>query len=217
MVRTKTRDREKLIEQYLPLARKLARRYAGHSEPYEDLVQVASVGLIHAADRFDPERGYAFSTFAVPTILGELKHYLRDAGWAVRMQRSLAEKAQAVSAAAAEMSARHPTVEQLAQYLEWPLEDVVEGLQAAQARAAVSLEAASASGGADPRVELADDRVTLAAACRRLPVIERQVLYLRYAEDMSQAAVASRIGVSQMQVSRLERAALARLRELAAA
>ncbi|HWE32537.1 MAG TPA: sigma-70 family RNA polymerase sigma factor [Solirubrobacteraceae bacterium] len=211
---TETRDRTKLIEQYLPLARKLARRYAGRGELYEDLVQVASVGLIHAVDRFDPERGYAFSTFAVPTILGELKHHFRDTGWAVRMQRGAAEKAHAVSVAAAELSTRRPTVAQLAQYLEWPLEDVVEGLQAAQARAAVSLEAAA--GRADPRVELADERMTIAAACRRLPMIERQVLYLRYAEDLSQSAVANRIGVSQMQVSRLERSALGRLRELAA-
>jgi RNA polymerase sigma-B factor len=210
-----SRDRAKLIEQYLPLARKLARRYAGRGEAYEDLVQVASVGLIHAVDRFDPDRGYAFSTFAVPTILGELKHHFRDVGWAVRMQRGAAEKAQAVSAAAAELSARRPTVEQLAQYLEWPLDDVIDGLQAAQAREAVSLEAAA--GRADPRVELADERVTIAAACRRLPVIERQVLYLRFAEDMSQSDVASRIGVSQMQVSRLERAALGQLRELTAA
>jgi RNA polymerase sigma-B factor len=213
-VSTETRDRTKLIEQYLPLARKLARRYAGRGELYEDLVQVASVGLIHAVDRFDPERGYAFSTFAVPTILGELKHHFRDTGWAVRMQRGAAEKAHAVSVAAAELSTRRPTVAQLAQYLEWPLEDVVEGLQAAQARAAVSLEAAA--GRADPRVELADERMTIAAACRRLPMIERQVLYLRYAEDLSQSAVANRIGVSQMQVSRLERSALGRLRELAA-
>ncbi len=210
-----SRDREKLIEQYLPLARKLARRYVGRGEPYEDLVQVASVALIHAVDRFDPDRGYAFSTFAVPTILGELKHHFRDVGWAVRMQRGAAEKAQAVSAAAAELSARRPTVEQLAQYLEWPLDEVIDGLQAAQARQAVSLEAAA--GRADPRVELADERVTIAAACRRLPIIERQVLFLRFAEDMSQSAVASRIGVSQMQVSRLERAALGQLRELAAA
>lgn len=208
------RDRTKLIEQYLPLARKLARRYAGRGEPYEDLVQVASVGLINAVDRFDPDRGYAFSTFAVPTILGELKHYFRDAGWAVRMQRGIAEKAQAVSAAAAELSAHQPTLEQLAQYLEWPLEDVIEGLQAAQARATVSLEAAA--GRADQRVELADERVTIAAAAKRLPVIERQVLYLRFAEDMSQSAVADRIGVSQMQVSRLERNALRQLRDLAA-
>ncbi len=205
----------KLIEQHLPLARQLARRYVGRGEPYEDLVQVASLGLIHAVDRFDADRGYAFSTFAVPTILGELKHYFRDVGWAVRVQRGAAEKARAVSAAAVELSARRPTVEQLAQYLEWPLEDVVEGLQAAQAHDTVSLDVTA--GRADPDLVGADDRMTIAAACRRLPVIARKVLYLRFAEDLSQSAVAKRIGVSQMQVSRLERTALGQLRELAAA
>jgi RNA polymerase sigma-B factor len=214
-VPTDARDRTKLIEQHLPLARKLARRYIGRGEPYEDLVQVASVGLIHAVDRFDPKRGYAFSTFAVPTILGELKHYFRDAGWAVRVERGAAEKARAVSAAAAQLATPRPTVEQLAQYLEWPLEDVVEGLQAAQAHDAVSLEVTA--GRADPLLVHADERMTIAAACRRLPVIERKVLYLRFAEDLSQSAVAARIGVSQMQVSRLERTALGQLRELAAA
>jgi RNA polymerase sigma-B factor len=214
-VSTDHRDRTNLIERHLPLARKLARRYVGRGEPYEDLVQVACVGLIHAVDRFDPARGYAFSTFAVPTILGELKHYFRDASWAVRVQRGTAEKAQAVSAAAAELSARRPTVEQLAQYLEWPLEDVVEGLQAAQAHDTVTLE--TTAGQADPLLVHADERMTIATACRRLPMIERRVLYLRFAEDLSQSAVAARIGVSQMQVSRLERTALGRLRELAAA
>jgi RNA polymerase sigma-B factor len=209
------RDRTRLIELYLPLARKLARRYVGRGEPYDDLVQVASIGLINAADRFDPRRGNAFTSFAVPTILGELKHHFRDHSSAVRMQRGAADKARAVTAAAAALSAGRPTIGQLAQYLEWPLEDVVEGIQAAEARSTVSLD--SAGGRSDPRVERADDRLTLAAACRQLPKVERQVLYLRFAEDLSQSAVAARIGVSQMQVSRLERSSLARLRELTAA
>jgi RNA polymerase sigma-B factor len=209
-----TRDRSELIERYLPLARKLARRYAGFGESYEDLVQVASVGLIHAVDRFDPDRGYAFMSFAVPTIVGEIKHHLRDTGWAVRVQRGAAERARAVTAAAAELSARHPTVRQLAEYLEWSVDEVVEGLQAAEARVAASLE--GAGGHVDPRVESAHERLTIAAASRQLPPNERAVLYLRFAEDLSQSETAARVGVSQMQVSRLERRALSRLRELTA-
>jgi RNA polymerase sigma-B factor len=213
-VTVETRDRTELIERYLPLARKLARRYAGFGEPYEDLVQVASIGLINAVDRFDPDRGHAFMSFAVPTIVGELKHHLRDTGWAVRMQRGAAERARAVTAAAAELSARRPTVRQLAEYLEWSIDEVSDGLQAAEARFAAPLD--GAGGHTDPRVELAHERLTIAAASRRLPRNERQILFLRFAEDLSQAETAARVGVSQMQVSRLERRALSRLRELTA-
>jgi RNA polymerase sigma-B factor len=215
MLATDTRDRTELIERYLPLARKLARRYLGHGELYDDLVQVASVGLINAVDRFDPDRGYAFTSFAVPTIVGELRHHFRDAAWAVRVERGAAERARAVTIAAAELSARRPTVEQLAQYLEWPLEDVIDGLQAAEARSAVALD--EDDGRVDQRIELADERLTIAAACRQLPKLERQVLYLRFAEDLSQSEIANRVGVSQMHVSRLLRGSLSRLRELAAA
>jgi RNA polymerase sigma-B factor len=208
-----TRDRTELIERYLPLARKLARRYAGRGDQYDDLVQVASIGLINAVDRFDPNRGYAFTSFAVPTIIGELKHYLRDTGWAVRMQRGAAERARAVTSAAAELGPGRSTVQELAEYLEWSVEDVLDGLVAAEARVAESLE--HAGGRLDPRVELADERLTIAAAARQLPGREREVLWLRFAEDLSQTEVAARVGVSQMQVSRLERRALSRLRELA--
>jgi RNA polymerase sigma-B factor len=208
------RARRILIERYLPLARRLARKYAGHSEPYEDLVQVASVGLINAVDRFDPARGYAFTTFAVPTIVGELKHHFRDTGWALRVQRGAAERARAVTAAAAELGASRATVVELSQYLEWSVEEVLEGLQVAAARTAVSLDALDDR--PDQRVELADERLTIAAACRRLPKIERQILFLRFAGDLSQSEIADRVGVSQMHVSRLLRGSLARLRELTA-
>jgi RNA polymerase sigma-B factor len=209
-----TRSRTQLIEQYLPLARKLARRYAGFGEPYDDLVQVASIGLIHAVDRFDPSRGHAFTSFAVPTIIGEIKHHLRDTGWAVRMQRGAAERARAVTAAATELSPGRPTVRELAEYLEWSVEDVVDGLQAAEARLAAPLD--GIDGRIDRRVELADERLTISTACRQLPHSERQVLFHRFAEDLSQAETAARVGVSQMQISRLERRALSRLRELTA-
>jgi RNA polymerase sigma-B factor len=211
---TDRRDRTELIERYLPLARKLARRYAGRGDSYDDLVQVASIGLINAVDRFDPDRGCAFSSFAVPTIVGELKHYLRDTGWTVRMQRGSAERARAVTAAVAEFGPRRPTVRELAEYLEWSVEDVVDGLEAAEARYAASLD--GAGGRIDRRLELAHDRLTVAAALKQLPANERDVLFLRVAEDLSQAEVAARVGVSQMQVSRLERRALSRLRELTA-
>lgn len=225
------RAREELIARFLPLARKLARRYAQSSEPYEDLVQVASLGLVKAVERFDPARGFAFTSFAVPTIVGELKRYFRDAGWALHVDRSGQELARLVGEAQQRLGSlggRVPTVDELAQYLELSQEEVLEGLQIAQAYAAVSLDAPSvaeedeehdrleALGGEDSRLARMEERVTVFAAARHLPAREREILYLRFGEDLTQSEIAQRIGVSQMQVSRLLRRSLARLRELAA-
>src|SRR5579884_1624674 len=139
--------RDELIERFLPLARKLARRYAQSSEPYEDLVQVASLGLVKAVERFDPERGFAFSSFAVPTIVGELKRYFRDTAWAVHVDRGAQERARRITDAQQALSGRTgriPTVAELAQYLELSQEEVLEGLQTAEAYGAVSLDAPTA-------------------------------------------------------------------------
>src|SRR5213593_4453856 len=134
--------RDELIARFLPLARKLARRYVQSSEPYEDLVQVASLGLVKAVERFDPDRGFAFSSFAVPTIVGELKRYFRDTAWAVHVDRGAQERARRIADAQRTLSTRTgriPTVAELAQYLELSQEEILDGLQTAEAYGAVSL------------------------------------------------------------------------------
>src|SRR5438477_5714426 len=130
------RAREELVDRFLPLARKLARRYAGAREPFEDLIQVASLGLVKAIDRFDAHRGTAFSSFAVPTILGELKRYFRDLGWSVHVPRGAQEQALKVEEAQQEMAAktgRPPSVQELAEYLEMSIDDVLDALETAGA------------------------------------------------------------------------------------
>jgi RNA polymerase sigma-B factor len=221
--------RDELIERFLPLARKLARRYTQSSEPYEDLVQVASLGLVKAVERFDPDRGFAFSSFAVPTIVGELKRYFRDTAWALHVDRGAQERARKITDAQQKLSShtgRMPTVDELAQYLEMSQEEVLDGLQTAEAYGAVSLDAPlsteddedssrlEAIGEADERLELVDDHATIFAAARHLPAREREILFLRFGEDLTQSEIAERVGVSQMQVSRLLRRSLHRLRDL---
>jgi RNA polymerase sigma-B factor len=221
--------RDELVARFLPLARKLARRYAQSSEPYEDLVQVASLGLVKAVERFDPTRGFAFSSFAVPTIVGELKRYFRDTAWALHVDRSAQEAARKISDAQQQLSGstgRAPTVDELALYLEMSQEEVLEGLQTAEAYAAVSLDAPVAGeddeestrldsvGIEDADLGVADDVVTIFSAAKHLPTRERQILYLRFGEDLTQSEIARHVGISQMQVSRLLRRSLHRLREL---
>ncbi len=221
--------RDELIERFLPLARKLARRYVQSSEPYEDLVQVASLGLVKAVERFDPDRGFAFSSFAVPTIVGELKRYFRDTAWALHVDRGAQERARKISDAQQKLSSRTgrmPTVDELAQYLEISQEEVLDGLQTAEAYGAVSLDAPLAGeddeetsrldaiGEEDERLALVDQHATIFVAARHLPSREREILYLRFGEDLTQSEIAERVGVSQMQVSRLLRRSLQRLREL---
>jgi RNA polymerase sigma-B factor len=221
--------RDELIERFLPLARKLARRYMQSSEPYEDLVQVASLGLVKAVERFDPDRGFAFSSFAVPTIVGELKRYFRDTAWALHVDRGAQERARKISDAQHKLSSRTgraPTVAELAQYLELSQEEVLDGLQTSEAYGAISLDAPmigedeeetsrlDAIGCDDERLKLIDEHATIFAAARHLPSREREILYLRFGEDLTQSEIAERVGVSQMQVSRLLRRSLQRLREL---
>ena len=223
--------RDRLIEHHLPLARRLARRYASSGEPLEDLTQIASLGLVKAVERFDPGRGFAFTSFAVPTIVGELKRYFRDATWALHVDRSAQERARRVIDAQAQLTTaagRPPTIPEIAQYLETDDEYVLDGLQTATAYDAVSLDAPLTRdgedelsrlemlGGHDERLSAVDDHSLLYTATRHLPVREREILYLRFGEDLTQTEIAERIGVSQMQVSRLLRRSLARLRELTA-
>jgi RNA polymerase sigma-B factor len=223
------RAREELVERFLPLARNLARRYAGAREPFDDLLQVASLGLVKAIDRFDVNRGAAFSSFAVPTILGELKRYFRDLGWSVHVPRGAQEQALKVQGAQERLtsrSGRPPTVDELAQYLELEVEDVLDALETAAAHHAASLDApredhddesgflVDVLGEVDSRYELIEEATTISVAARELTPRERRVLALRFAGDMTQTQIAQEIGVSQMQVSRILRRALTQLREL---
>ena len=225
------RAREMLVNRFLPLARKLARRYVGANEPIDDLVQVASLGLVKAIDRFDRDRGMAFTSFAVPTILGELRRYFRDSGWSVHVPRTAQENALAVDKAIKELTsgaAPTPTVQAIAEYLEWSVGDVLEALEARAGHHATSLDAPVDPTGGDTEgistlldtfsriddgYERVEARLALVEAMRRLPLTTRRIIALRYAEDLTQAEIGQRIGVSQMQVSRVLRSALAELRE----
>jgi RNA polymerase sigma-B factor len=225
------RARDQLIERFLPLARQLARRYHRASEPFDDLVQVASMGLVKAVDRFDPDRGVAFSSYAVPTILGELKRYFRDAGWSVHVPRGLQERVMQVDQAVRRLSVqlgRAPSVAEIAAAIQVPEEEVLEAMQASNAYDAVSLEAkrdpegdgdsfADTMGREDERFELVEFGASMQPTIDALPDRDRMVLKLRFVDDMTQSEIAERIGVSQMQVSRLIRRALARLRTVAEA
>jgi RNA polymerase sigma-B factor len=218
--------RDELARRFLPLARQLASRYANPNEPLEDLVQVASLGLLRAIDRYSPERGTPFSAFAVPTILGELKRHFRDTGWSVHVPRDVKELALRVDRASREMAerlGRSPQIDELAQFLELSVEAVLGALEAVNAHFGASLDAPGAGPDSDgaPLVELLgseDDRLTMAdsaldlfAGIRRLPYLERQALGLRFGEDLKQTEIATRLGCSQMQVSRLLARATRRL------
>jgi RNA polymerase sigma-B factor len=220
--------REQLVERFLPLARQLARRYQRGGEQLDDLVQVASLGLLKAIDRFDPERETAFSSFAVPTILGELKRHFRDKGWSVRVPRDLQEMAVRVDRVADEMSrevGRAPTPGEIAERTGATLEQVLEAREAAAAYRAVSLDRpraddedsgesyADAFGEEDPGFRLAEESATVDRLMRVLSEREREVLRLRFEEDLTQSEIGRRVGVSQMHVSRLIRQSIARLRE----
>jgi RNA polymerase sigma-B factor len=220
------RARDELIERYMPLARSLALRYRRASEPLDDLVQVASMGLVKAVDRWDAERGLAFSSYAVPTILGEIRRYFRDATWDVRPARDLQELCLLVEEAREKLWAdlgRSPTVADLAQRVDRSQEEVVEALQATEGRSVRSLDAPvreeegdSASAGDLIGIEDAEfERVEAGITLERLTGIlddrAREILRLRFQEDLLQSEIAERVGCSQMHVSRIIRASLERL------
>ena len=223
-------EREQLVERFLPLARQLARRYQRADEPFDDLLQVASLGLVKAIDRFDPDRDVAFSSYAVPTILGEIKRYFRDRTWAVRVPRDLQELALRVDRAVGELNnelQRQPSVPEIAERVQSTEEEVLEALEAGAAYRASSLEAprpsesgttetvGDAFGQVETGYQLAEDRATLERLLRTVTPREREVLRLRFEQDMTQAEIGEQIGVSQMQVSRIIRQAIGRLRAAA--
>jgi RNA polymerase sigma-B factor len=195
--------RDELFERFLPLARGLARRYHRGTEPLDDLVQVASIGLLGAIRRFDPERGREFTTFAIPTIVGELKRYYRDYGWAMKVSRGDKDRVVALNHSIEELSTRvgrSPTPRELADHTEMSLEEVLAGLELAAAAWPASLEESGGRADGEP-----------------CTISEQRVLYLRFVEDLTQTEIGDRIGVSQMQVSRILRTALERSRECAGA
>jgi RNA polymerase sigma-B factor len=222
-----TRDpqlKEELVHRFLPLARSLALRYRATPEPLEDLIQVASLGLVKALDGFDPERGKGFNAYAAPTILGELRRHFRDRVWEVRLPRGLQERTMAVSEAAGELSDEQghtPTVSQIAERLNLDDEEVSEALQADQARRTLSLEVPRSRedigsttiletlGETEPGYDAVEAQ--LAAEDAPLDEREHRVLRLRFEQDLNQYEIGRRLGVSQMQVSRIMRTALGKI------
>lgn len=226
------RAREELVERFLPLAKHLAGRYRNSSEPMDDLIQVASLGLVKAIDRYDISRPTAFSSFAVPTIAGELKRHFRDKSWSVRVPRELQETSLKLDKAIGELSeqlGRSPSVPELADELDLTVEQVLEAMEAGQARHASSLMAPRGSEGGDGGMvidvladdqradayELAEQRVMVADLMSDLDAREQEVLRLRFSEDLTQSEIGERLGISQMQVSRIIRRCLAELRSAA--
>ena len=213
--------RQQVVEYQLPLVHHLAQRFRGRGEPYDDLVQVGTIGLLNAVDRFDPERG-SFTAFAVPTILGEIRRHFRDRGWAMRIPRRLQDLGRRVSASREELThslGRSPTVHELAAHLDEDVDLVLEALDSAGAYSTVPLPSASEDvdlahlGFVDEALELVEDRATLRPLLARLPTRERTILALRFIRGMSQSQIAAEVGVSQMHVSRLLTRSLGQLRE----
>ncbi|MBA3261923.1 MAG: SigB/SigF/SigG family RNA polymerase sigma factor [Thermoleophilaceae bacterium] len=224
--------REQLVLRFMPLARQLASRYRHSGEPLEDLVQVACVGLLKAVDRYDPERGSGFTRYAVPTMLGELKRHFRDKGWALRVPRATQELTLKVSEALGSLPSklgRSPRPRDVAEAIGVPVEGVLEAMEAATAYETTSLDAPRAGtededwthgdalGDEEPGYELVELGETLRGTLDALPARERLILRLRFEEDMTQAEIASCVGVSQMHVSRLLRRSLDRLSAVGAA
>jgi RNA polymerase sigma-B factor len=213
--------RTALVERHLPLARSLASRYSYTPQPLEDLVQVASLGLVKAVDAFDPGRGVAFASFAVPTIVGELKRHMRDTAWAVHVPRALKERVVIVERAERALSARSgvpPTVAELAAEAGLSGEEVLEALTVKHAHDALPLEAEPSAelpglgGITDSALGAVDDRLAVSDALQRLRPRERTILQLRFVDGLTQTEIAKRVGLSQMYVSRLLRATLDALR-----
>jgi RNA polymerase sigma-B factor len=217
------RARATLIERYLPLSRSLALRYRDKGEPLDDLIQVANLGLVKAVDRWEPERGLAFSTFAVPTILGELRRYFRDATWMVRPPRDLVELALSIERVRQPLNAalgRDPAPSDFAEYLGRSLEHVTQALETSHFRRMTSLDTEVHDGSSDSETvgdrlgcedhgfERAEARATFESLIAALDQRAREVLRLRFADDLLQGQIADRLGCSQMNVSRIIRAAL---------
>lgn len=217
--------RERLVTEHLPVAENIARRYRNRGVPHQDLTQVAAVGLMHAIDRFDPDRGADFMSFAVPTMVGEVRRHFRDSSWLVHVPRPLKERHASIATAAAELTAelgRSPTPTELASRLGVPKQDVIESLLVAGAQRGASLDEPSHDdgtvsiverlGGEDEALAEAENRMALRPLLAALPERERTVIVLRFFHNMTQSEIAGRLGISQMHVSRLLAKTLSQLR-----
>jgi RNA polymerase sigma-B factor len=219
--------REELARLHLPLVEYLAKRFKDRGEPLDDLIQVGSVGLLKAIDRFDLDRGVEFSTYATPTIVGELKRYFRDKGWAVRVPRRLQELSLRLNKVVSQLTqdlGRSPTIPEIAKSAGVSEDEVLEALESGQAYSTMSLDAPSAEdedapvrgerlGEEDLRLDNLEYFASLAPLIEKLPERERTILYLRFFKGMTQSKIAEEVGISQMHVSRLLTRILHFLRE----
>ncbi|MBM7509793.1 RNA polymerase sigma-B factor [Nocardioides salarius] len=218
--------RDSLVHLHLPLVEHCARRFRNRGEPFEDLVQVGTIGLIKSVDRFDPERGVEFSTYATPTIIGEIKRYFRDKGWAIRVPRRLQELRMQIGSATAELTqslGRSPTAGELAERVGCSVEEIIEGIESSNAYSTLSLDATDDSddgtssmldalGADDEGLEHVEIRESLKPLLDRLEPREKRILLLRFFKNQTQSQIAEEIGVSQMHVSRLLSRTLDQLR-----
>ncbi len=218
--------RDELVRLHLPLVEHFARRFLNRGEPFDDLLQVGTIGLIKAIDRFDLERGVEFSTYATPTIVGEIKRHFRDRGWAIRVPRRLQELRLTITTATAELTQEHgrsPTVAELAERVGVPEEEIIEGLESSNAYSTLSLDAPDSSedsalsmidviGGDDEALEHVENRETIKPLLEGLDPREKHILTLRFFKGMTQSQIAAEIGISQMHVSRLLARTLLKLR-----
>lgn len=216
--------RQRIVVMYHPVARRIAARFLGRGPDREDLEQVAAIGLVKAVERFDPTRGIAFLRFAVPTMVGEVRRHFRDIAWSIRMPRRLSELYLALNTASSDLAqqlGRAPTPSQLAEHLSISVDEVLEGLEAGHSYRAESLDATMAGednglvdrlGAEDPDFEAAESRADLRPALAKLPPRERSIIVMRFFEGMTQTQIAARVGLSQMQVSRLLAHSLQRMR-----
>jgi RNA polymerase sigma-B factor len=223
----RARARERLVEMYLPLADHLARRFRHRGELLEDLVQVASLALLKSIDGFDPGRGAAFTSYAIPMIVGELKRHFRDKGWDVRVPRRLQELRLEISKISGDLTqalGRSPTVADIAVRLRVTDEEIIEALDCSQAYRALSLQAPVSGddsggelidllGGIDPEMEAVENRAALRPVLAKLPEREQRIIAMRFVGNMTQSQIATELGISQMHVSRLLAHALRVLRE----
>ena len=219
--------RQQLIVNHLNLVRFLASKFKNRGEPLEDLVQVGTIGLIKAIDRFDPDRGLEFTTYATPTIMGEIKRHFRDKGWSVRVPRRLQELSQKVSQATEELTRelqRSPSVEEIANRIGAAVDDVREAMESSSAYSAVPLEGGGSDDEETPAVidhyatvdqdlESTDDRIVLESAIADFSPREQEIIRMRFLEGMTQVEIAERLGISQVQVSRLLRRTLKHIQE----
>lgn len=219
--------RQQLVMNHLNLVRFLASKFKNRGEPLEDLIQVGTIGLIKAIDRFDPDRGLEFTTYATPTIMGEIKRHFRDKGWSVRVPRRLQELSQKVGAATEELTRelqRSPSVEEIAAHIGVSVDEVLEAMESASAYSAVSLESSQSDdedassiidryAAVDQDLVASDDRMVLEGVMADFSPREREIIEMRFVEGLTQVEIANKLGISQVQVSRLLRRTLSRLQE----